>query len=210
MKIWDISLALGPNTPVWPGDPKVNLRRHRKISQGSPSNDSRLACSVHAGTHVDAPLHFLDDGLSVENLSLDILIGPAWVAGIEGTSVITPDVLETLVPREATRLIFKTSNSSLWNDPYHDFNSDYVALNGDAAEWIVAKGIRLVGIDYLSIERFPDEQPYTHRTLLGAGVVILEGLDLRAVLPGDYQLICLPLKLIGSDGAPARAVLLRE
>jgi len=211
MKILDISVPVSRGLPVWPGDPPIVLERSQSISNGSESNDSRIACSVHSGTHVDAPKHYVDDGPTVENLPLEVLLGPAWVVHIPAENVITPEILETLtIPPDTQRLLFKTRNSSLWENPNHSFKSEYVALSSEAATWVVSKGIRLVGIDYLSVEMFTDSEPLTHRFLLEAGVVIIEGLDLRSVRPGLYQLICLPLKLVGSDGAPARVVLIEE
>jgi arylformamidase len=187
------------------------LERYRVIGDGSASNDSRLACSVHVGTHVDAPGHFIENGSTVEQLPLDILMGRTWVAEALTADVITPDLLEDLdMPAGTTRLLFKTRNSSRWENPEQPFKTDFVALNADAATWIVEHGIRLVGIDYLSIQMFEDPEAPTHRILLEAGVIIVEGLNLRNVRPGSYRLICLPLKLAGSDGAPARAVLIEE
>ena len=211
MRIWDISVGVSPGLPVWPGDPLIELERYMAISAGDAANVSRLACSVHVGTHVDAPVHFVDGGSTVENLPLDILIGPAIVVELLDVEAITADCLEALaLPSGTTRLLFKTRNSGLWANPHHDFYPDYVALTPDAADWVVRRGVRLLGVDYLSVQRFYDPEPLTHFILLGAGVVIVEGLDLRAVLPGRYQLICLPIKLVGSDGAPARVVLISE
>ena len=211
MKFLDISLTVSPELPVWPGDPAIVLERYRSIARGNASNDTRLACSVHTGTHVDAPAHFIEKGATVEQLPLDILIGPAFVAELPEMDVITPDILNALaIPPEAARLIFKTKNSAIWAEPNFRFNPEYAALNAEAARWIVHKGLLLVGIDYLSIQKFDDPQPFTHSILLDAGIVIVEGLNLQNVKPGPYQLICLPLKLSGSDGAPARVVLIEN
>lgn len=211
MKILDISVPVSRGLPVWPGDPRIVLERFQSISNGNESNDSRLACSVHSGTHVDAPKHYVDDGPTVEKLPLDVLLGPAWVVQIPAEDSITPEIVETLtIAPDAKRLLFKTRNSFLWEKPNHSFKSEYVALSPEAARWIVSKGVRLVGIDYLSVQMFTDSESLTHRTLLEAGVIIIESLDLRLVQPGLYQLICLPLKLVGSDGAPARVVLIEE
>jgi arylformamidase len=158
---------------------------------------------------VDAPLHFVEGGASVEQLSLDTLVGPSLVVGFgPDVDAITPAHLEALaLPSRTERLLLKTRNSVLWDDPTHPFSSEYVALTSEAATWLVGRGVRLVGIDYLSIQRFEDAEPLTHRVLLEAGVIIVEGLNLSQVEPGPYHLACLPLKLVGSDGAPARAVL---
>lgn len=211
MKIFDITVALHPNLPVWPGDPHIILERYRKLSKGDNSNDSRLACSVHCGTHIDAPAHFIENGITIEQLPLNMLVGTAIVFEFPNIDMITPDLLETqnLGP-QTKRLLLKTKNSDLWKNPDHEFNQNYVALSAESASWIVNKGIKLVGIDYLSIQMFKDAEPLTHRILLDAGIIILEGLNLREVDPGEYQLICLPLKLAGSDGAPARAILIES
>ena len=209
MKIIDISVPVSPGLPVWPGDSPVVLERYRALSEGDDCNVSRICCSVHTGTHVDAPGHFIDNASTVEDLSLDTLIGPAMVIEVPAVRSIEPDFLESVsLPHDTSRLLFKTPNSDLWRKPDHNFHSDFVALSPQAAAWIVEREIRLVGVDYLSVQMFADPEPLTHRTLLKAGVVVVEGLDLQAVRPGSYQLICLPLKLVGSDGAPARAVLI--
>lgn len=211
MKIIDVSVPISPGLPVWPGDPQIVLERVHSIADGSESNDSHMACSVHTGTHVDAPKHFVENGLTIETLALTTLIGPAWLVETPPLAIITVEALDGLaIPAGTERLLFKTRNSALWEKPNHEFNTEYVALNSEAAEWIVSKGIRLVGIDYLSVQLYADKEPQTHRLLLEAGVVILEGLDLRKPKSGLYQLICLPLKLVGSDGAPARAVLIEQ
>lgn len=211
MKIVDISVPINRKLPVWPGDPPIVLERYRAISEGDASNDSRLACSVHSGTHVDAPGHFIENGSTVEHLPLDILIGPAFVADLQEADVISPDILEAIVlPPHTTRLLFKTKNSALWQDPHHQFNPNFVALNSEAARWVVQQGIRLVGVDYLSVQPLSDAEPLTHQILLEAGVIVVEGLNLQQVQAGSFDLICLPIKLAGSEGAPARAVLMKE
>lgn len=211
MKIWDISVSVSPRLATWPGDPPIVLKRYRTIAQGSVSNDSLLSCSVHTGTHVDAPLEYIERGKSVEQLPLDVLIGPVFVAEFPHTNAITPDHLEDLrLPDGTTRVLFKTRNSALWADSDREFYPDFVALTTDAARWVVEKGIRLVGIDYLSVQLFHDRHPLTHRVLIDGEVVIVEGLNLQDVSVGAYQFVCLPLKLVGSDGAPARAVLLED
>ena len=160
---------------------------------------------------MDAPAHFIENGASVEQLALEILMGPVTVVELLEAEIITPELLEAqaLAP-ETKRLLIKTNNSALWADPGHQFNPDFVALSSETARWIVNQGIDLVGLDYLSIQRFKDTEALTHRTLLEAGIVIVEGLDLRKVAPGAYQLCCLPIKLAGCEGAPARAVLIEQ
>ena len=208
MRILDISVPISPELTVWPGDPGIVLEQYREIANGNTSTDSRLACSVHSGTHVDAPAHFFENGATVEQLPLDVLIGKATVVEILNDDLITPEIMEAqALPAETKRLLFKTKNSALWSDPDHQFNPDFVALSAESASWMADKGIKLVGIDYLSIQPFKDAEPLTHRILLEAGIIILEGLNLQGVNSGEYQLICLPLKLAGSEGAPARAIL---
>jgi len=211
LKILDISVPISAGLPVWPGDPQIEIERYRLISDGNNSNDSRITCSVHSGTHVDAPAHFIENGASIEQLPLEILMGPVTVVELLEAEIITPELLEAqaLAP-ETRRLLFKTKNSALWADPGHQFNPDFVALSSESAGWLVNQGIDLVGVDYLSIQMFKDTEPLTHRILLEAGIVIVEGLDLRKVGTGDYQLICLPIKLAGCEGAPARAVLIQQ
>ncbi len=208
MKIYDISLPISPALPIWPGDSPLVLERVESMDDGAHVNVSRLSCSVHTGTHVDAPHHFLNDGRTVESLPLEALIGPAWVAALPpGADLVTASVLEAAsIPGGTTRLLLKTRNSEIWRRGEMRFQEDFVAVSPDGAEWLVAHGIRLIGVDYLSVAPFQDSDP-THHILLKAGVIILEGVDLSAVEAGTYDLYCLPLKLAGSDGAPARAIL---
>lgn len=208
MKIYDISLPLSASLPVWPGDPRVDVREIRSMAAGAHSNASHLSCNVHSGTHVDAPSHFIPDGRPVDQTPLEVLIGPVTVCGLPDVDEVSAEDLAALdLPADVQRLLIRTRNSALWAEQASGFTETYVALTPDAARWIVDKGIRLVGVDYLSVEIFGQPEPLTHRALLGAGVVIVEGLDLHQIVPGQYQLACLPLKLVGADGAPARAVL---
>ncbi len=194
MRIVDVSVPVRPGMIVYPGDPEVRLERVSSIEDGDGFNLSRLDLGVHSGTHVDAPLHFLADGAAVETLPLDVLVGPCVVVdGLDAAAV----------PRGAERVLFKTQNGRLWERD--EFTEDFAELDGEAARALVAAGVRLVGIDYLSIG---DEE--AHRILLGAGVIAVEGLDLREVEPGEYRLVCAPLKLEGAEGAPARVLLLRD
>jgi arylformamidase len=194
MQIIDVSVPVRPGMITYPGDPEVRLERVSSIADGDVVNLSRLDFGVHSGTHVDAPLHFVDGGRSVESLPLDVLVGPCVV--VEGLD-------PAAVPAGAERVLFKTPNSRLWER--EEFSQEFVALDGEAARALVERGVRLVGIDYLTIG---DEE--AHRVLLGAGVVAVEGLDLRGVEPGEYRLVCAPLKLEGAEGAPARVLLLRD
>jgi arylformamidase len=208
MKIYDVSLPIHPKLPVWPGDPPIELVREASIDQGSNANVSRLACGVHVGTHVDAPLHFIKEGASVDQFDLNRLTGRVHVVDLRGVTTITSGLLNSAgISKRARRLFFKTDNSHLWQVQRSAFVEDFVAMQADAAEWVVRRGIQLVGIDYLSIAPFQASGP-THRTLLEAGVIVVEGLNLWSVPPGRYTLYCLPLNLVGSDGAPARVILI--
>ena len=179
------------------------------LEDGGTANVSHLSCSVHTGTHVDAPRHFIEGAPAVDQMALDVLLGPAHVCYLPGAERIYPSDLERLgLPQHAERLLLRTRNSELWARNVTEFTPDYVALTAEAAQWLVRRGIRLIGVDYLSVQLFDDPEPTTHRTLLAAGVIIIEGLNLHNVAPGVYHLVCLPLRLAGADGAPARAVLM--
>lgn len=211
MKTYDISLPISPHLPVWPGDPAIVLEQVESMDQGADANVSHLSAGVHVGTHVDAPHHFLNDGRTVDELPLDVLTGPCYVTQLpDGIEAITAEALDGLsLPSDATRILFGTSNSRLWSGGVTEFREDFVAVMEDGASWLVEHGIQLVGVDYLSVAPYGDSVP-THRILLQAGVVVVEGLELSAVPRGFYDLYCLPLKLLGSDGAPARAILIQK
>jgi len=211
MKIFDISLSLSPDLPIWPGDDPFEMEQVESIDKGADANVSRLSTGVHIGTHVDAPHHFLNDGRTVEELPLDVLTGPCYVIQLpDGVEAITAEALDGMsLPSEPARILFGTSNSRFWARGETTFQEDFVAVTEDGAAWLVEHGIRLVGVDYLSVAPYSDSIP-THKILLQAGVVIVEGLDLSAVPRGFYDLYCLPLKLAGADGAPARAVLIQK
>ena len=169
---------------------------------------SRLEIGAHFGTHVDAPAHFVRGGAGVDRLALELLVGPAQVVHVPDAAVLTAEVLDGLsIPPGTERLLFRTRNSERWAGGMEEFHEDYVGFTDAGARWLVARGVRLVGIDYLSISSYDDLMP-PHLTLLGAGVIVVEGLDLRGIAPGAYQLVCLPLKLVDGDGAPARAILI--
>ncbi len=176
------------------------------ISAGAECHLTRISLGCHTGTHLDAPLHFEPNGTSVDQLDLEVLVGPCRVVHLPEVSRIERRHLESLDLEGCQRLLFKTSNGARLEEP--DFQEDFVAVAPDAAELLVELGVRLVGVDYLSVEPFVHEDWGTHHTLLRAGVIPLEGLDLRAVPPGDYQLVALPLLIEGAEGAPVRAVLL--
>ena len=211
MRVFDISVTITPGIPVWPGDDQVELHRRTKIEEGANANVSFFAASAHTGTPVDAPYHFLSEGNTVENLPLDVLVGPAQVIQVtSNVEVITAEVMEKLkFETLVERVLFKTSNSDLWKNPEAPFNTHFVGIDESGARFLVDHKIKLVGIDYLSISPYKKSRP-THEVLLGAGVVIVEGLDLSGVSAGKYTLCCLPLKLKGADGAPARAVLIEN
>ena len=208
MRIHDVSLPISRDMPVWPGDPAVVLEKVSSMDAGAHANVSRLACGVHTGTHVDAPHHFMNDDRTVESLSLEVLVGPALLVQIpEQVKVVNADALEkAAIPSGTERLLLKTNNSHLWENAESEFYTGFVGISADGAKWLVQHNIRLIGIDYLSIAPYKQSVP-THRVLLEAGVIIVEGMDLSAISPGAYTLYCLPLKLVGSDGAPARVIL---
>jgi arylformamidase len=211
MRIIDISVTITPGMPVWPGDDTVVLQRRTKIEDGANANVSFFSASAHTGTHVDAPYHFLPGGNTVENLPLDALIGPVQVIQITSDiEVITAEVLQQLkIEPVVERVLFKTKNSELWNNPEAPFNTHFVGIDESGARFLVDHKVKLVGIDYLSISPYKKSRPI-HEVMLGAGMVIIEGLNLSGVSAGKYTLCCLPLKLKGADGAPARAVLLEN
>ena len=207
MRTYDISLTISPTLPTWPGDPDVDLERVSKIEEGANANVSRVCMGVHTGTHVDAPYHFLPEGASVEQLDLSQLTGRAYVLHLPDADRISAAVLEGAgIPPRTRRVLFKTRNSRLWAEDASGFHSDFVGITADAAEYLVRRGVKLVGVDYLSVAPYHESRP-THEILLGAGVIIVEGLDLSEVTQGRYTLYCLPVKLAGADGAPARAIL---
>lgn len=205
--IIDISVPVFSGMVFYPGDPGAEVTTSRSIAQGDVANITKLCLGSHTGTHIDAPHHFKDGGETVERLSLETLIGPALVMDLGDVErMISRKDLEAAGLESVKRLLLKTRNSRLWE--LSGFEKDYVSLADDAADYLVEVGIGLVGIDYLSVERFKSDTFHVHHKLLGAGVVLLEGINLEAVTPGNYELICLPLKIRGGDGAPARAVLI--
>jgi arylformamidase len=201
----DISVPIRDGMATFDGDPLVSLRRASSMADGAICNISRLDFGVHSGTHVDAPVHFIDGAAGIESVALDVLIGPALVVDARGvTGNFDRAAIASLeIPAGTERLLFRSRNSELWNNP--GFDRSFAAVTPDGAEALVELGLRLVGNDYLSIAPYGNPTP-THVTLLGAGVAVLEGLDLRAVEPGSYDLVCLPLRIPGSDGGPARVV----
>jgi arylformamidase len=205
--VLDISVPLHPGIPTWPGSDGIKVLRTKRLEEGDAVNVSRLDCDVHVGTHVDAPRHFLKDGGTVDSLSLDVLIGPAMVIHLPEAAIITPRELEQAhLPQRTERVLIRTRNSDLWAAGIQEFNNDFIALSVEAAVWVARHDIKLIGIDYLSIQPFYGPTS-VHEILMKKKIAILEGLNLSHVPAGRYELICLPLKLMGVEGAPARAVL---
>jgi arylformamidase len=192
MKTYDISVPITPDMPVWPGDPAVAMRLASKIEDGDNANVTHLSLSAHTGTHVDAPYHFLPEGATLDAVPLNIMTGRAFVLDLPDVDLITAGVLkQAVIPQRTRRLLFKTRNSEIW---------------ARREKYLVDRGIKMVGIDYLSIAPYKQSRP-THEILLKAGVFILEGINLTGITPGRYSIYCLPLNLHGVDGAPARAIL---
>lgn len=204
MKIYDVTVPLSKELIVYPGDPQVKINRRTKANENDEKyNLSRYSFSSHAGTHVDPPFHLIENGLTVDKLPLELLMGRARVVEVTAP-VINEAVLEEFDFTVDARVLFKTRNSYLWSQK--TFVKEYVYITPGAARSLINDGIKVVGIDYLSVDKF-DAEPETHMILLSADVIVIEGLDLREVSPGDYEMICLPLKVKDGDGAPARVVL---
>lgn len=206
-RLIDISVTVSALTPRWPGSPPFEATRWLDLGRGDVATDTVIRCSVHLGTHIDAPSHFVIDGPTVESIALDALVGPCRVVDLPEGGSIGPDQLMRAWPGPGTeRLLLRTPNSRYWAQEGSRFIEEFSSVSAEGAKWLVEKGVRLVGIDYLSIQGFADS-PDTHLQLLRAGVVILEGIDLSGVAPGPYELLCLPLRVVGLEAAPARAVL---
>jgi arylformamidase len=202
----DVSVPLRHGMVHWPGDPAVQIRRVKSIGPDSSCNLTHLDMGAHTGTHMDAPLHFIADGEGMEALPLDAVIGPCRVIAIRHPEIIPVEELKRCRLRRGERVLFKTANSEKsWNRP--DFDPAFVHLPAASAQYLVDCGVRTVGVDYLSVGGYKKDGRQTHQILLGARVWLIEGLNLSGIKPGRYDLICLPLKIVGSDGAPARVVL---
>jgi arylformamidase len=205
-RIYDISTPVRSGGVVYPGNPEISIEPQQAISKGAGANVSTITFGSHSGTHVDAAKHFFDDGETVDRIPLERMIGRAILLAFDDHLMsIGADDLSQHELSGHTRVLLKTRNSALLRRS--EFVKDYTYLAPDGAEYLVERGVELVGIDYLSIEQFHSGHHRTHLTLLGKNAVIIEGLDLSDAPPGEYQLICLPLRLAGLDGAPARAVL---
>ena len=204
MSFHDISLKLSGETVRWVTAAPFELEERRRMSKGDPNNSSALNMSVHSGTHIDAPFHFVADGNTIDQLPVERFIGPALVYAVEAERYITKEHVAGIRLDGATRVLFKTRNSALLHK--QEYDPVFVAFSVEAAQSLVELGVELVGLDYLSVAH-ADEQVPVHRAFLDHGVVLLEGIDLSEVAPGRYELMCLPIPLGDSDGAPCRAVL---
>jgi len=210
MNHWmDVSVPLKNGMVHWPGDKPFQRGYTESIDRGDQANVSEMSGSVHTGTHMDAPAHFINGAPSIESIPLDACIGPARVIRIEDPELIRIAELEKHDIRKGERVLFRTANSDhVWKTDV--FQTTFVHIPADTAKWLADTGVMTVGVDYLSVGGYQSDGAETHRNLLGAGVWIIEGLVLTGVEPGEYDLLCLPLKIVGSDGAPARAALRRR
>jgi arylformamidase len=216
----DISVMLRDGMVHWPGDPECRVSLALKLGAPvpgqrgkiAPCNLTHLSLSAHTGTHMDAPRHFLAKGRSMESLPLDAVVGPCRVIEIKHRNVITVEELHRHKLKRGERVLFKTRNSvKSWRLAKKSiFDKNFVYTPAEAARYLVERGVRTVGVDYLSVGGWQKDGVECHRILLGAEVRIIEGLDLSKIKPGAYDLICLPLKILGADGAPARAILRRR
>jgi arylformamidase len=213
MKVHDVSLVIRAGMPTWPGEDGPRMTPLRRIKEGDSANVSVVTFGNHTGTHVDPPIHFIDGARTVDKLPVDALVGPCRVLAYEDAGHINAAWLDRAgVPAGTERILFKTRNSERWREPMPPFDRDFVALDRTAARWCVDHRLVLVGIDYLSIEpQGPEKEGYpTHKQLLGAGIVIIEGLDLKDVRAGDYEIACGAIKFEDGDGAPARVFLIER
>jgi arylformamidase len=208
MTIYDLSVPIHPGMPVWPKDPGVSLPLARSIARGDGANVTRIEMGAHTGTHMDAPFHFVPDGTGIDQLPLETIIGPCRVFDLTDIpGHIDRVAVERCDLSGVTRALFKTRNSQRWARGEMAFDQNFIAIVADGAQLLVERGVKLAGVDYLSVEPFGSKQHPVHHILLGAGVIIVEGLNLSAVPTGDYELIALPLRLRGADGSPARVIL---
>jgi len=202
----DVSVPITDGMISWPGDPKVHIKRAIDMDKGAPANLTKLNMGAHTGTHMDAPCHFLNSKAGVDKMPLDAGIGKARVIGIKNNEMITPEELRSHRIRKGERILLKTSNSnSRWY--LKPFNKKFVALSVESARFLAERKIKTLGVDYLSIGSMQSDGAEVHRLILKAGVWPIEGLDLSKVEPGDYEMICLPLRIVKSDGSPVRALL---
>ncbi len=205
MKLIDVTVPLDASLATYPGNTPFSLEPIKCMASGDSSNVSSIHMSAHCGTHVDAPRHFYDNGGDADGLALDMLIGRTRVIEVTSRTAIEAADLSAFDLSEDIRVLIKTSNSRLWSDPA--FHKDYVGVAESGAKYLVEHGVKLVGVDYLSVEQFRFPGAPAHHILLGAGTIVIEGLNLRDIEPGIYEMYCLPLRVVDSDGAPARVVL---
>lgn len=201
----DISVTIKSEMVHWPGDPAVHIKRTKNMDRGDKDNVSFIKMGSHTGTHMDAPLHFIKKEKGLDKMPLDAVIGPAKVLEIRDKYHIGVKELKTYSIKSGERIIFKTKNSAYWKRSV--FRKDFVYIPPEAAAWLTSLGVKTVGVDYLSVGGYHKDGAQTHKILLKAGIWIIEGLNLPGVKPGEYDLICLPLKILNSDGAPARAII---
>jgi arylformamidase len=202
----DISIPLHNGMVHWPGDPPFHREEVMQMAGGDVCNVSKITSTVHIGTHMDAPHHFVKDGVGIDAMPIEATVGPARVIHIDDPEKIRVSELEPYKISAGERVLFQTRNSdSLWNTA--EFQKKFAYIPADTAQYLASKRVMTVGVDYLSVGGFDADGPQTHQALLGGGVWIIEGLNLAGVKPGDYELICLPLRIVGCDGAPARAIL---
>ena len=205
-KLYDVSLTISNGMVAWPGDPEVNIKPYKSIKEGASSNVSILQLGSHTGTHIDVPYHFIEDGKNLDDISIELFIGKARLFELDVLKKIDVGDLERLNLNGVSRILFKTGNSDFWKRNER-FRKDFVHLSGEGAKYLVDAGIKMVGIDYLSVEEFGNKSAPVHHALLGAGIIIIEGLNLSGVKEGEYKVICAPLKIKRGDGAPARVFL---
>jgi arylformamidase len=209
-RLIDVTLSISPDMLVWPGDPAVEVLPRKQISNGDQANVSELRMGTHTGTHVDPPNHFVGGAGGIDSVSLDVLVGDAVV--IDARHLDRPievaDIENLAIPDHAERVLLRTANSDLWRRERVGFPESYACLTADSARWVVERGIKLIGVDFLSVEQKGAEGHPVHHALLENGVIIVEGLNLSEAEPGEYTLMCLPLRIEDGDGGPARAVLL--
>ena len=207
MKLIDVTVPLDASLPVYPGNAPFTIEAVKRIARGDSSNVSTLHMSAHTGTHVDAPRHYFDEAPGADALPLEMMLGRTRVVEIRSWAGIGAEQLADLDLSDDVRILFKTSNSRLWGSP--DFHKDYIGVTASGAKHLIAHGIKVVGVDYLTVEEFKKRGAPAHHVLLGGGAIIIEGLNLRDVEPGIYDMLCLPLRVVGADGAPARVLLRR-
>ncbi len=208
-QLYDISVSLSPEIAVWPGDPAIEITRASEIAKGADANVTRLNLGAHSATHMDAPVHFIEGTPGIDSFALDALVGTVQVLNMTGleTHIGAAHLEAASIPAGTSRVLFKTRNSQYWQTDPDNFHRDFIALAPDGAHWLTQHGVKLVGIDYLSIEQFDSAHHETHHILLAERVVIVEGLNLSEIEPGEYTLMALPLKIKNADGAPARVLL---